>query len=333
MTAKTLRRMSRKILAVGALALGPLLAGAAPATPPALEPGVQLFEGRRYEEARKFFEGYAARSPRDADAAMYLGRTYLALRKTDPAVDWLEKAAALAPASSEKQWWLGRGYGAAALQANLFSAAGLAKKTQAAFERAVTLDPANLDARDDLILFYLQAPGFMGGSVDKAREQAAEIRKRDAFRGRVALARILLQQKDTAGAERELKAAVQESPANPKARLSLGQLYASVERWNDAFDAFESILKTNSNDWDAIYQLGRAGALSGQRLDRAEECLKRYFGHNPGSQEAPLANAHLRLGQVYEKKGDKLKARAEYQEAVRLDPGLEDAKKALAKTK
>ena len=121
---------------------------------------------RRYEEARKFFEGYAAKSPRDADAAMYLGRTYLALRKTDPAVDWLEKAAALAPASSEKQWWLGRGYGAAALQANLLSAAGLAKKTKAAFDKAVALDPANLDARDDLILFYLQAPGFMGGSVD-----------------------------------------------------------------------------------------------------------------------------------------------------------------------
>ena len=36
---------------------------------------------------------------------------------------------------------------------------------------------------------------------------------------------------------------------------------------------------------------------------------------------------------VYEKKGDKAKARAEYQEAVRLDPKLEDAKKALEKVK
>jgi tetratricopeptide (TPR) repeat protein len=307
--------------------------GAVPTPPAPLAPGAQLFEGRRFEEARKFFEAYAARSPRDADAALYLGRTYLGLRKTDPAVEWLEKAAALAPASSEKQLWLGRGYGAAALNANLFSAAGLAKKAKAAFDKAVALDPANLDARDDLILFHLQAPGFMGGSVDKAREEAAEIRKRDAVRGRVALARILLQQKDAAGAERELKAAVQESPANPRGRLSLGQLYASQERWNDAFDAFEALLKADPDNWDALYQLGRTGAVSGQRLDRAAECLKRYVGHTPGSQEAPPANAHFRLGMVYEKKGDKPRARAEYQEAVRLDPSLEDAKKALAKVK
>jgi len=36
---------------------------------------------------------------------------------------------------------------------------------------------------------------------------------------------------------------------------------------------------------------------------------------------------------VYEKKGDKDRARAEYREAVRLDSRLEDAKKALAKLK
>src|SRR5262249_30392796 len=133
--------------------------------------------------------------------------------------------------------------------------------------------------------------------------------------------------------ERELKAAVQESPANPKARLALGQLYASSERWPDAFEAFEAILKADPNNWDALYQVGRTGAVSGQRLDRAEECLKRYLGHAPTPQEAPLANAHFRLGMVYEKKGDKAKARAEYQEAVRLDPHLEDAKKALEKVK
>jgi tetratricopeptide (TPR) repeat protein len=328
----------RKLLRLGILSLAIFLAvlpaaWLAAAAPEALAPGVKLLEAGHPEEARKLFAAYTAKNPGDADAAMYLGRAYLELHKPDTAVEWLEKAVALAPASSEKQRWLGEGYGTAAEAAGVFSAPGLAKKAKAAFDKAVILDPANLDAREDLIDFYLQAPGFMGGSVDKAKEEAAEIRKRDSFRGRVAMARVFLKQKDTAGAERELKTAVTESPNDAKARLALGQLYANGQRWPEAFDAFEAILKTDPGNWGALYQVGKTGAVSGQRLDRAEECLKRYLAHTPGHQEPPLANTHFRLGGVYEKKGDKTKARAEYQEAVRLDPKLEDAKKALEKVK
>ena len=217
------------------------------------------------------------------------------------------------------------------MEASVFRQPGLAKKTRVAWEKAVALDPNSLDARDSLIQFYLQAPGVMGGGVDKAREQAAEIRKRDAVRGHIASANIALDQKDPAGAERELKAAIQEAPAEPRPRLSLALLYQEQEKWAAAFDTLEALLKTAPDNYDALYQVGRAAALSGQRLDRAEECLKRYLGHTPGPQSAPLANAHFRLGQVYEKKGNKAQARAEYQAALKLDPRLEDAKKALAK--
>ncbi len=314
-------------LAVALLALVPLAAGAA--TGP-LTPGIQLYEGRRYEEARKFFEPYAAKNPKDADAAFYLGRTLFALRQNDKAIEQLEKAAALAPNRSDVQVWLGRAYGQAALRANVLRQAGLASKTRTAWEKAVALDANNLEARDLLIQFYLNAPGFMGGGVDKARAEAAEIKKRDVVRGHQAFATIALDQKDPATAERELKAAIQVAPNNPRPRLLLGLFYQDQQKWDAAFEALEALLKADPDNWDALYQVGRAGALSGKRRDRAEECLKRYFGHTPGLEQAPLANAHFRLGQVYEKKGNKAQARAEYQSALKLDPSLEDAKKALA---
>jgi len=321
------RALSFLILSLCAL-LTPL---AAVAAAPALAPGVQLFEGRRYEEARKLFEPYVAKNPRDADAVAYLGRTWFFLRDYEKAVDWLEKAAALAPARSEVQLWLGRAYARRAVEASLFSKPGLAKQAKEAFERAVELDANNLDARDDLLQFYLQAPGFMGGSVDKAREQAAEIRKRDATRGVLSSAAIRVHEKDAAGAERELTEAIQKSPAEPRLRLGLANLYQSQEKWDAAFDAAEAVLKTDPDNWDALYSIGRTGALSGKRLDRAEECLKRYLGHTPGPDSPPLANAHYRLGLVYEKQGNKAAARGEYQTAVKLDPKLKDAKEALAK--
>lgn len=311
-----------------ALALVPLVAAAATG---ALAPGIQHYEGRRYEEARKFFEPYTAKNPKDADAASYLGRTLFALRRHEEAAEWLEKAAALAPTRSDVQVWLGHAYGQAALRANVLRQPGLAKKTQGAWEKAVALDADNLEARELLIQYYLNAPGFMGGGVGKARTEAAEIKKRDAVRGHQAFATIALDQKDLATAERELKAAVQMAPANPRPRLLLAQLYQDQQKWDAAFETLEAVLKADSNNWGALYLIGRAGALSGKRLDRAEECLKRYFGHTPGPEEAPLANAHFRLGQVYEKKGNKAQARAEYQTALKLDPNLKDAKEALAK--
>jgi tetratricopeptide (TPR) repeat protein len=321
----------RNLPTLALLLLALLMPPAAVAAATALGPGIQLFEGRRYEEARKFFEPYVAKNPKDADALLYLGRTWFALRDYEKAGELLERAAVLAPGSSDVQIWLGRAYGRMAQAASLFSKAGLAKKAKGAFDRAVVLDPNNLDARSDLMQYYLQAPGFMGGSVDKAREQVAEIRKRDAVRGVVASVTIRLHEKDAAGAERELAEAIQKAPAEPRLRLALANLYQSQEKWDAAFETTEAVLRSDPDNWDALYAMGRIGALSGKRLDRAEECLKRYLGHPPGPDSPPLANAHFRLGLIYEKKGNKAAARGEYQAAVKLDPNLKDAKEALAK--
>ena len=51
----------------------------------------------------------------------------------------------------------------------------LAPKMKKAWESAIALDPKNMSARTSLIQYYLQAPGFMGGSIDKAKEVAKQI--------------------------------------------------------------------------------------------------------------------------------------------------------------
>jgi len=305
-------------------------ASAAPAAGP-LAPGIQAFEARRFEEARKFFAPYAAAHPRDADAAFYLGRTLLGLRQTDDAVEWLEKAAKLAPRRSDVNLSLARAYGRAAQEASLLRKPGLAKNAHAAWSKAVELDPENLDAREDLVTFYLVAPGFMGGSVDKAREQAGEIGKRDAVRGAIARASIAMNQKDAAAAERIVQEALAKHPAEPRLRLSLGQFYQSQERWDAAFEVFDAMLATDADNWDALYQVGRTAALSGKGLDRGAAALKRYLGHTPDTDSPPIANAHYRLGMIFEKQGNKAGARAEYQAAIKLDPKLDDAREALKK--
>lgn len=64
---------------------------------------------------------------------------------------------------------LGRSYGRLAEQARGVTALGFARKTRDALERAVELDPDDPQALADLIRYYRAAPGFLGGSAEKAR--------------------------------------------------------------------------------------------------------------------------------------------------------------------
>src|SRR6266511_505012 len=103
------------------------------------------------------------------------GRTALRLGDPDKAVEVFEQLVKMTPNSSEAHLLLGEAYGRQARQASMFRAPGLASKTRTEFETAVKLDPNNIEARSALIDYYVMAPGFMGGSYEKAFEQAQEI--------------------------------------------------------------------------------------------------------------------------------------------------------------
>jgi tetratricopeptide (TPR) repeat protein len=173
----------------------------------------------------------------------------------------------------------------------------------------------------------------MGGGVDKAREQVAAIMAINPYQGRLQHAIIAENQKDSIAVERTLRdlgAAFPDSSA-PAVRLAI--YYFNVKRFDDAFRVLEDRLRRWPNDGQALYQLGRVGAVSGTRLDRAQWALDRYL-QIPHTRGTPsIAAAHWRMGMIHEAKGDRTGARAEYETAVRLDPKLAGAKASLDKLK
>lgn len=317
-----------------ALALLLVTAFAAPglaADPPAVEEGVRLFREGRFEEARAALTPAAEAKPANATAVFYLGRIALARDDVKDAERRFEAAVALDERSSIYHMWLGRAYGSQAQRAGKLSQIGLAKKTKAEFERASALDPDNLDAREDLMQYYLQAPGMVGGSVTKAREQAAEIQTRDPLRGTLAHASVAQDQKDFAGAERHYRSAVASFPDSLGPRYALGSFFTRRERYDEAFAVFDSVLAARPDEPIALYMIGRTGAISGQRLDRAEQALKDFLDAPPRPNSPRPAGAHWRLGTIYEQQGRKDLAEEEYRKSLALDPGFPDAKKSLAK--
>jgi tetratricopeptide (TPR) repeat protein len=291
----------------------------------------RLYDGRGYEDARLCFDGYVAAHPGEAAAAAHLGRTYLAERQTQPAVDWLKKAVALDPARSQYHDWLGQAYGTAAERGPVVRQFGLAIKARREFERAVELDPADLDACEDLIEFLIQAPAFLGGSYEQARLHAAELGRRDALRGRLALAGVAMRQYGPASAERDLRAAAADFPADARPRLALAGLLVKTGRYEPAFEALEAAVRLDPENLDAYVAMARAAVASGQRLERAEELLGSYLKRLPAGDCADQADARFELAALLQRRGDLARARQQYEATLRLDPGLGAAREALRK--
>lgn len=298
---------------------------AVPCRAQSVEAGVALYEAEKFVEARSALLPFG---DRDAVAAYHLGLIMMEQKDDRKAVEWFERAVKLNPRSAVYYDWLGRAYGRQALTANKLKLPFLARKTKGAWETALALDPDNLDVRDDLIAYYTQAPGFLGGSKQKAREMAQEIKKRDAYRGSISMANFCSGEKDDACVEREFNELVAKFPDSSGVHVSLAALYANQKKFDKSFSVLDQRVRVKPDEPAILYQIGRTASLSGQQLDRGEEALKKYIASPPEKGPSP-ANAHYRLGLVYEKKGLKNEARREYQTALQLNPKHEEATKAL----
>jgi len=305
------------------------------AQPGALDVGIAHFNARRWGEAHAFFAGAARAEPRSAAAAYWLGKTLMAENKPGDAEDWFKKAADLDARSSEYQLWLARAIGQQAERANVLKQPFLARRTKSAVDKAIALDPNNLDAREMRWQFYTLAPGFMGGGEDKAREEAAEIMRRNRYRGQFIALQMAIRAKDSVVAERTIKGLVAEFPDSLAPASTYASLLAERGRVPEAFGVIDAFQKRRPNDPVALYQVGRLAAVTGQQLDRGEQALRKYLvsAPPPATNVPSLSMAHVRLGNIQQKRGDKGAARAEFETAIQLDGRNETARRALAALK
>jgi tetratricopeptide (TPR) repeat protein len=158
---------------------------------------------------------------------------------------------------------LGEACGARARTAPVVSQLRWARKCRAAFEKAVALAPADVDSRIDLFMFYLEAPGIAGGSVERARWQAEVIVRLHSARGHAMLGMLFLRQKDLSRAESEYRLAIDEASNDEAARADaewrLGLLYEKLGKKSEAIAALKEALKLDPANVLAKKDLERLG--------------------------------------------------------------------------
>jgi tetratricopeptide (TPR) repeat protein len=103
-----------------------------------------------------------------AEACFGEGLRFYEAEEYEKAVASLERAVEFEPGNASFHHWLGRSVGRLAEQSRWLRALTLAPRVLEEFETAVALDGTNVEAMRDLATYYRRAPGFLGGSDDKA---------------------------------------------------------------------------------------------------------------------------------------------------------------------
>lgn len=248
------------------------------------------------------------------------------------AVAFGERATQAAPGSSDAHLQYARALGEKMRAAGALSAMASLGSFKEELRRARELDPANLDARTDEIVFHLIAPGIAGGSKAKGLTLAQELVALDRALGEPLHVWALSANDRTDEAIETARASLAADPSNRRLRQSLARLYAEEERTDEALAEYEALLagEEDALAYEARYQLARTLLQAEREPERALAALERYVEGAPASGELPpKAAAWWRIGMAHEALGDEDAARTAYETALGLDPGFEQAREAL----
>ncbi|MGZ4816388.1 MAG: tetratricopeptide repeat protein [Terriglobales bacterium] len=284
----------------------------------------------RVDDAVRTLNARVQSNPADAEAYHLLSRAYFHLKKWDDAITYGERAVELNPNNAAYYMWLGRAYGEKADASSFITAAGLTKKIKSNFEKAVELDGRSVAARSDLAEFYIEAPGFMGGGVDKAAEQARQIAPLDPAKAHWVYARIAEKKKDGATAESEYKAAIQ-AGADSDHWLNLASFYRRQNRLEEMEQAVNKAIASPMKNSNSLYDAATLLYKASRNLPGAASYVQRYLSSGVVNEEAPTFEAHYLLGAILEKQGNTAAAAQEYRASLALAGEYKPAKEALRK--
>jgi hypothetical protein len=300
-----------------------------------------LIEAGHWKRARVIVEQRLRESPDDANATFLLSQIRAAFGdRTSPPV-LAEKALRLAGRVARYHRQLAEVQGLIAERSGVFQQVWLARRFRKEIDAAIELDPRDVQARRDLLEFYIVAPGIVGGDLKKSDAVAEQIAAIDAAEGFLAKARLAEHRKDFAQAEAMLRRAAEVRPPSYKAHLALAQFYLAPGHRNDtaaevwgkaaiALDAGRSggygvlaPVYAARGEWHALDALLSAAArevpddyapyyraaeqlLSDNREPaRAERYLRLYLSQPPEGNQPSAADAQSKLGLLTRNGGTK----------------------------
>ena len=234
------------------------------------------------------------------DAASYLltGKNYFMSGDYKKAVEFFERAVAASPTNSEFELWLGRAWGRRAETGGWLTAASHASNARQCFEKAIALDPGNREAKNDLFSFYLNAPGFLGGGIDKAVAAAKSIALERPAQYENEEAEIADKKKDYAAAEAHFRRAMELAPTEPGRMLDLARYLAKRRRLNESDQLFEQTQKMFPGQPKVAFAEASVDIENNRNPKKARSLLEEYLHANLTPDDPPRQEAEKLLRRI-----------------------------------
>ena len=292
-----------------------------------LDRAIELFGKGEYRKANELLSAVDD----STEANFWLGKTCLKIRKWDQAVKEMEQAVELEPTNAMYHLWLGRAYGARA--ENRIFGFNDARRVLKEFRKAGELDPANITVRFDLLEFYAQAPGIVGGSKDKAWVEAEAISKLNPVRGFTARATIYEHEKKWDMAEKEYVQATVKYPSDADAHKDLAQFLLGRKNFKGALANAGKALELDSLSNQSRFIQAVSSIQLGQDLEKAREILLVLSEKSLGDGSPSFEDVYYWLGVYYFNEGEKEKSKDAFNSVLVYNPDYKKAEDYLSKLK
>jgi Flp pilus assembly protein TadD len=256
----------------------------------------QLFGRSQYKAAVDALAPVAGAA--EAPTQDLLGRSYFMLGDFKKAADAFERATGLNPKSSVYFHWLGKAQGRRAETSSPLTAPVYASKARQAFETAVELDGRNIEAINDLFSYYLEAPGFLGGGLNKAAELAKRIQAIDPVEYHYALAQIADKRKDFNTAESHFRRAFELAPRQVGRIIDLAKYLSTHGKEQESDALFAQAQKIAPNEPRLMFEQANHYIRTKRNLDMAKSLLERYLKSPLTADDPPRSEAQRLLKQA-----------------------------------
>ncbi len=275
-----------------------------------------LWQAKDFAAAKALLQTQIGKKTKDAKLLALLGQTEAQLNNAERAEELLEKAIKYDASNADYQHWYATVSCNLASNASMFSAMGYAKRCKKAYEAALELAPKNPRSYIALGSFYAQAPGIVGGDVEKASGLAQQLKQIDPLQGALLTLKVSDLKDDAVFSA--LLAQDELLTRRPETYLLRGVAFSRIDEHAKALALFEQAVTMPAADEDAAdaiaqaqYQIGRTAVKGEMEFEKGIAALQQFITQNGTADNIDWAK--LRLGQLYMLQQQPEKAREIFQ--------------------
>ena len=291
----------------------------------------RLFWVGELDSVGEFGEILIAKFPEKSEGYRILCMYWISENDWDKAIKSGKKAVKAEENSGMAHHWLGRAFGLKAKNSSRFRAAFLVGDVKKHFIRAAELMPDYIRTHEDLFNFYSGSPKIAGGSREKAEEELEHIKSLDSFRGSEMKANYYLSLGENNLAEKEIELAIAHDSTDLNVRWTKTNILMSINRLSARKQLRLIKIMSPDDSLKVFYKLGLTYLFEGDSLSTGVNIYSRYISSPRAKSDPSYPASFWRRGMLYEKAGDLLRAKTDYEKCLSMNPSFNPAKRSLAK--